>query len=171
LATIGLALCVASAVFPLSHTLIQRAMRQHEAEVVGRNWVSLVTSGDLKKAFQLTSDSTRPAPPPEPGAPPKPAPYDTFADHPVIKALQAAGKDADIRIGDTVEFQAASYRNITVRQLYAVTPASASSGGSGKPVEFILSVQRATLPRESMSRWMITGYAFPTPEANSPAAR
>jgi hypothetical protein len=147
-------------------------MRQHEAEAVGRNWVALVTSGDLKKAFLLTSDSTHPMPPPEPGAPPKPAPYDAFADHPVIKALQAAGKDADIRIRDTVEFQVSSYRNITVRQLYAVTPASASSSGaSGKPVEFILSVQRATLPRESMSRWMITGYTFPTPGANSSAAK
>jgi hypothetical protein len=172
LATIGLGLCVASAVLPISHTLIQRAMRQHEAEVVGRNWVTLVTSGELKKAFQLTVDSTRPAPPPEPGAPPKPAPYDAFINHPVIKALQAAGKDAEIRIRDTIEFQAASYRNFTVRQLYEVTPAPASSSGSSaKPIEFILSIQRATLARESMSRWMITAYTFPTPDANSSAAR
>src|SRR5262245_31605035 len=69
-ATIGLALCVASAVLPVSHTLIQRAIRQRQAESFGREWVALVTSGDLKKAFQLTVDATRPAPPAEPGAPP-----------------------------------------------------------------------------------------------------
>ena len=46
-----------------------------------------------------------------------------------------------------------------IRQLYSVSPASATSGtASRQPVEFVLSVQRATLPRESMSRWMITRF-------------
>jgi hypothetical protein len=171
LATIGLGLCVASAVLPLSHRMVQRVMRQHEAEGFGRDWVALVTAGDLQKAFHLTADASRPAPPPEPNAPPKANPYQTFVDQPVIKALKAAGKDANIRISDTLEFQANSYRSIVVRQLYEVSPGSGSSGASSKPVEFVLSVQRATLPRESMSRWLITSYAFPKTDANPSGAQ
>jgi hypothetical protein len=90
------------------------------------------------------------------------SPYDAFVDQPIIKALQAAGAGADIRIRDTLDFQAATYRSITVRQLYSVSPASATpAGASSQPIEFVLSVQRSTLPRESMSRWLITGCAFP----------
>ena len=172
LATIGLALCVASAVLPLSHSMVQRTMRQHQAEVFGRSWVALVTSGDLQKAFHLTADASRPTPPAEPNAPPKASPYETFVGQPVIKALEAAGKDANIRISDTLEFQANSYRSIVVRQLYEVSPGSASSSGaSTKPVDFVLSVQRATLPRESMSRWLVTSYAFPKTDANPSGAQ
>lgn len=171
LATIGLALCVASAFVPLSHSMIQRTIRQHQAELFGRNWVALVTSGELQKAFHLTVDATRPTPPPEPNAPPKTSPYETFVDQPVIKALQAAGKDANIRIADMLEFQANSYRSIVVRQLYEVSPGTGASSASGKPVELVLSVQRATLPRESMSRWLVTSYAFPKADANPSGAQ
>jgi hypothetical protein len=169
-ATIGLVLCVASAIMPISHDLIQRTIRVNQAEKFGRDWVALVTSGNSKEAFRMTVDGTRPAPPPEPNAPPKPAPYETFVDQPVIKALQAAGAGADIRIRDTVGYQAATYRSITVRQLYSVTPASAAGAGAGgQPTEFVLSLQRATLPRESMSRWLVTSYAPPQTAADSSA--
>jgi hypothetical protein len=167
-ATVGLALCVASAVLPVSHDLIQRAIRLRQAESFGRNWVAMVTSGNIKQAFSQTADGTRPMPPAEPNAPPRPAPYETFVDQPVIKALQAAGPGADIRVRDTVEFRAATPRSITVRQLYEVIPASASpTGAGGKPIEFVLSLQRATLPRESMSRWLVTSSTFPKTEADS----
>jgi hypothetical protein len=171
LATIGLGLCVASAVLPLSHSVVQRTMRQHQAELFGRSWVALVTSGDLQKAFHLTVDATRPTPPPEPNAPPKTSPYEAFVDQPVIKALKLVGKDANIRVSDTLEFQANSYRSIVIRQLYEVSPGSGAPGASTKPVEFVLSVQRATLPRESMSRWLVTSYAFPKADANPLAAQ
>ncbi len=123
LATIGLLLCVASAVLPVSHNLIQRAIRIHQAETFGRDWVAMVTSGNLKQAFLLTVEATRPAPAAEPGPQPKASPYETFIAQPLIKALQAAGDNADIRIRDTVDYQATTYRNITVRQLYSVSPA------------------------------------------------
>ena len=171
-ATVGLALCVASAVLPISHDLIQRAIRVRQAEMFGRSWVAMVTSGNTKQAFSLTADATRPMPPAEPNAPPKPPPYEAFIDQPVIKALQAAGPDAEIRVGDTVEYRAATYRSITVRQLYEVSPASASPTGSGsQPIEFVLSLQRATLPRESMSRWLVTSCTFPKTEADSATNR
>jgi hypothetical protein len=146
--------------------MIRRAIRQHQAESFGREWVDLVTSGDLQRAFHFTVDSTRPAPPAEPNAPLKPSPYEAFVAQPVIKALEAAGKNPVIRIRDTLEFQANSYRSIVVRQLYEVSPAVESSGASKKPVEVVLSVQRAMLPRESMSRWLVTNYAFPKTDAN-----
>jgi len=164
----GLALCVASAVMPVSHELIQRAIRVRQAETFGRSWVAIVTAGNVKQAFSLTADGTRPMPPAEPNAPPKPAPYEAFIEQPVIKALQAAGPGADIRVRDTVEFRAATPRSITVRQLYAVSPVSASpTGTGGKPIEFVLSLQRATLSRESMSRWLVTRCDFPKSEADS----
>jgi hypothetical protein len=167
-ATIGLVLCIASAVLPISHDMIQRAIRVHQAETFGRDWVAMITAGKSKEAFRLTSEGSRPVTPDEPNAPPKAPPYETFIDQPVIKALQAVGPNADIRIRDTVDYQAATYRSITVRQLYSVSPA-ASAGSSSQPIEFVLTVQRATLPRESMSRWLITGYALPNAAGDSSA--
>jgi hypothetical protein len=169
-ATTGLVLCIASAVMPVSHNLIQRAIRVNQAEQFGRDWVTMVISGNLKEAFRLTVDGTRPALPVEPNAPPKPAPYGTFIDQPVIKALQAAGAGANIRIRDTDDYQAVNWRSITVRQVYTVTPAStASAGASSQPMELVLTVQRATLPRESMSRWLVVSYASSKTAADSSA--
>jgi hypothetical protein len=178
-ATAGLVLCIASAILPVSRDAIQRAIRIHQAEKFGGDWIALVTAGDLKEAFHLTVDATRPpappdpsAPPSEPNAPPKPSAYDTFIANPVIKALQAIGPNAEIRIRETLAYQATSYRNISVRQLVAVTPAApSSSGSSNQPFEFVLSVQRAIIPRESMSRWLITSYDLPKPGADSTPAR
>src|SRR4051812_27213789 len=112
-ATIGLVLCVASAVLPVSHDLIQRAIRVHQAETFGRDWVAMVTSGNLKQAYLLTVEATRPVPPAEPNTPPKASPYEAFIAQPLIRAVQAAGPDAEIRIRDTVDYQAATYRSIT----------------------------------------------------------
>jgi hypothetical protein len=167
-ATAGLVLSVASAVLPISHDLVQRMIRVHQAEEFGRSWVAMVTAGNLEQAFHLTVDASRGTPPAEPGAPPKPNPYQAFLDQPIIKSLQAAGADADIRVRDTLEYQAATYRNITVRQLYAVTPASATPAVGSQPIEFVLSIQRSTLPRDSMSRWMVTRLDQPNTAANSP---
>ncbi len=169
MATIGLALCVASAILPVSHDMIQRAIRVNDAETFGKSWVATVTSGNLKEAFHSTLDATRPTAPPDPGAPPKAPAYDTFVNQPVIKALQAAGPGADIRVRETIDFQAITYRSITVRQLYSVTSAAASAGANGQPIEFVLTVQRGIVPRESMSRWMVASYAFPKTAADSSA--
>ena len=105
-------------------------------------------------------------PPAEPGAPPKANPYDTFVNQPIIKSLQAAGGDADIRIRETLDYQANTYRSIAVRQLYAVTPATSAAG---QPIEFVLSVRRGTFPRENMSRWMVYRIDPPNAAAGSPA--
>jgi hypothetical protein len=169
MATLGLVLCVASAILPVSHDMIQRAIRVHQAETFGKNWIAMVTAGNLKEAFHSTLDATRSIAPPEPGAPPKAPPYDTFVNQPVIKALQAAGEGADIRVRETIDYQPATYRSITVRQLYSVTPAAAAAGASSQPIEFVLTVQRGTIPRESMSRWMVASCAFPKIAGDSSA--
>jgi hypothetical protein len=171
-ATIGLVLCVASAVFPVSHDMIQRMMRIHDAETFGKKWVGMVASGDLKEAFHRTVEGNRPAPPAtdpmgQPVAAPKVSPYETFTAQPLIKALQAIGPNPNIVIRSTADYQAATYRNISVRQVYSVSPAPASSGGTAQPVEFVLSIQRATLPREGMSRWLIANIAPPKADGDS----
>lgn len=180
-ATLGLVLCVASAVLPVSRDLFQRAIRVNQAETFGKTWVSLVTSGSLKQAFRMTVDSTRPVapnPPGEPGKPPAPGdpspapkvnPYETFVADPVIKALEAAGAKADVSVRDTLDFQVATYRNVTVRQLYRVIPEPSSA--SAQPFEFILSVQRGVIPRESMSRWLVMAYIIPKTDADSALKR
>jgi hypothetical protein len=163
-ATVGLVLCIASAVLPISHDVFQRVIRVQQAEAFGRNWVGLVTSGNLKQAFGLTIEAVRSQPAAEPNAPPRPAPYDEFVKQPAIKALEAAGENAKIEVRDTLEFQAQTYRYIMVRQLYAVSPASAASAGAAaQPIEVVISVQRATSSRESMSRWLVASCVFSKP--------
>jgi hypothetical protein len=169
-ATIGLVLSIASAVVPISKDFVQRSIRVHQAEDFGRDWVAMVTSGHLKQAFGLTVDANQPqSPPTEPGAPPKVNPYDLFVNQSIIKSLQAAGANADIRIRETLDYQATTYRSIAVRQLYAVTPATSAAGAGGQPIEFVLSVRRGTLPRENMSRWMVYRIDPPNAAAGSPA--
>ena len=174
-ATVGLVLSVVFAVLPLSHYVALKTMRMSEAEAFSRRWVDLVTSGKMEDAFHLTVDSTRPATPPaEPGAHPGPgtlagpAPYQLFLDQPIIKALKAAGPGADVRLVDTVEYKPDSYRMMTVKQLYSVTPA-ASAGAAQQPTEFVVTVVRGVLPRDQQSRWMISRCDPKTAENSSPA--
>ncbi len=86
----GLMLCVAFAVIPFSRDVVERSIRTHQAEEFGRRWIDLLASGKLEQAFHLTVDGTRPAPKPEPGAPPpKTTPYQDFLNQPIIKELHA----------------------------------------------------------------------------------
>ncbi len=62
-AIVGLALCIASAVGPFSHSFAQRTIRSNQAAEFGRSWIAMVTSGDSKQAFRLTVDGSRPQPP------------------------------------------------------------------------------------------------------------
>ncbi len=165
-AIIGLVLSIASVVLPFSHYLALRTMRMNEAQAFGRRWVELVTAGKMEEAFQLTIDSTRPNAPPEPGAPPTPAPYQLFIDLPIIKELKSAGAGANIEVRETLEYKPENYRVMTIRQLYRVT---AAAGAPSQPIDVVLTIVRGVLPRDNMSRWMISRYEPKTADDSSTA--
>jgi hypothetical protein len=83
--------------------------------------------------------------------PPKKTPYQEFLDQPTIQALKASGPNANIRYEGTLSYQPSTYRNIRMGQRFAVSPAS-----GGKALDVILTVERAQLRGESMSRWVVT---------------
>lgn len=161
----GLVLSCASLVFPVSHDWIQRSIREREADAFNRRWLTLMTAGQTQAGFKMTVDGSRPqqtsAPKTPPGggpgmdAPPTPkqTPYEAFMSQPFVNGLKSVGENADIRLKETVEFKPNTYRNIEVRQRYTITPAK---GGAGKAIDYVVTVQRAQMPGESMSRWLIT---------------
>ncbi len=155
IALAGLLLSIASLILPLSHFLTLKTIRVNEAQAFGRRWIELATSGKMEDAFHLTMDSARPNAPVEPGGSVAPPPYQLFIDLPIVKALKAIGADANIQLRETLEYKPESYRVMTVRQLYRVTPAA---GATSAPVDVLLTIQRGILPRENMSRWIIARY-------------
>jgi hypothetical protein len=148
----GLALCIASAVTPYSRDFIQRTIRGNQAAEAGQRWIALLTSGNTQEALRQTIDGSRPPRIAEPGAPPPTeTPLERFMKEPVVKALTAIGANPEITLDETLEVNVASYRNVTVRQRYHVKSAAAAA-------DVILTIQRGTLPGESMSRWLIGRY-------------
>jgi hypothetical protein len=157
-AVAGLVLCVASAITPFSRDTFQRLIRSHQAEEVARHWLTLVASGKTEEAFRLTIEGARPQAPPPPdtlptgpgtAAAPKTTPYETFLEQPVIQQLKALGPGAEVHLRGTLEFNVTTYRNIQVRQQYAVAAAS-------QEVDVVLTIQRAQFAGDGMSRWLIT---------------
>lgn len=147
----GLMLCVASANAPFSRDLVFRAIRLHEAKRIAQGWLEILTSGESERAFRLTIDGARPQPAPDPAAPPpKTTPYKTFLDLPEIKALKSIGANAEIRFAGTVEYEPRTYRNITVKQRFDIRPPSGD-----QEMEVVITVQRAQITGESMSRWLV----------------
>jgi hypothetical protein len=168
-ALIGLMLCIASLVAPTSRDVIFRAMRTSQAKKISREFLSFVTAGKLEDAFRQTYEGSRPkpTPPADPGAapsgpgtgpskspatpsPPTATPLETFSAQPLIGQLKAIGPDAKIRFLGTDSYEPFTFRNITLKQRYAVTRAS-----GGEPVEVILTLQRTQVRGESMSRWLV----------------
>jgi hypothetical protein len=163
-AVAGLVLCVGFGVAPFARALVLRTTRTSQAEDFGLRWIQSVAAGKTEHAFRLTADSTRRAPPSEPGAPaPTQTPYELFLDQPLVKALVSAGADAEIRFEGTTGYEAPSFQRIIVRQKYAIAPKSA--GGDATPVEAILTLQRAKLSSEGRSRWLVVSLT----DANQPA--
>ncbi len=156
-AIIGLMLSVASLLMPSSRDLIFRQMRTSRAKEVSREFLEHVTAGKLEDAFKLTPQgAAKPAPPPVSieGQPvtskAAETPFETFTKQPAIGPLKAIGPEANIRYVGTDSYEPASYRNITMKQRFAVSPKS-----GGETTEFIVTIVRTQLRGESMSRWLV----------------
>jgi hypothetical protein len=166
-AIIGLVLCVAFAVAPHARAYILRSSRTSQAREFGRQWLDSVAAGELERAFRLTFESTRRSPPQEPGMPaPTKTPYEQFVDQPAVKALVAAGKDAEIRYLGTTSYDSPTFKRVTVGQKYSITPKSTT--GDAKPLEAVLTLQRARLDYEGRMRWLVISFADPSQPAVAP---
>jgi hypothetical protein len=166
-AATGLALCVAFAVAPFTRGYVLQAMRTQQADAFGRQWLSQMAAGKTEQAYRMTNDSIRRLPPPEPGDnTPRPDPYTTFLGQPLVKALTAAGPDAEIRPEQAVSYEAPSFQRVYVRQRYRITPKAGA--GDTQPLVVDVTMQRAKLPGEDASRWLIFSLDDPNKPAPAP---
>lgn len=150
----GLFLCVAIGIAPFARQYVIRSYREQQAKDFAVDWLKLLVEGKSEEAFRLTIDSTRGPAPPAPGEKASPAnPYDTFLGLPLVKAMQAAGPDAEIRFDDTVKYDPQSFHQVFVRQKFEVVPHAGKS--DAKPIDVVLVTQRARLPSEGRSRWLL----------------
>jgi hypothetical protein len=153
-ATLGLVLSVVFAVAPPARAAVIRTMRSRQAETFSREWISTVLAGQADRAFRLTSDSTRPPSPPEPGqTAAKPSPFDTFKQMPIVAALLAAGPDADVRFMGTNSYDMQSFHRVFVQQRFEITPKSA--GPDIKPINLLITLLRTKLSTEGRARWLV----------------
>jgi hypothetical protein len=163
----GLVLCVVFAVAPFTREYVLRTVRTKQATEFARSWINLVLNGNTESAFRLTTDSTRPARQPEPGgATPKATPYETFTALPIVKALVAAGADADIRFVDTPDYKTYSSKSVIVDERFDITP----KAGDAKPLNLIVRVQHGQFAGESRLRWMmgsVDDASHPLPSASN----
>lgn len=169
-ATAGLILCVVFIVASVSRDLVFRSLRSHQAEEFGRSWIMKVLSGNSEEAFRLSLDGMRPPATPEPGAPaPKETPYQAYLGQPTIKTITAAGADSDVRFDGTLGFELQSSRRVNVRQRFEVMPHSTkvAANSAAQPVDVILTMQRAQLPGEGRSRWLVSGLDIETPSTHA----
>jgi hypothetical protein len=153
-AIVGLFLCVAIGIAPFTREYVIRAYREQQAKDFSQEWLKLVVEGKTEDAFRLTIDATRgpaPAPPGEKATPTNP--YDTFLGLPLVKAMKAAGPDAEIRCVGTLKYDPRSFHQVFVRQKFEIVPRASNS--DSKPFDVFLVTQRARLPSEGRSRWLM----------------
>jgi hypothetical protein len=118
-AAVGLALCIISAAAAVARTIVTQHLRTQQAEVVARQWIERLQSGQVEPAFRLTVRGASPPRPPSPDMPPDaPAedPLASFRDEPIVKAIQAAGKSATVQLAENVDYQAQFRGNYIVVQ-------------------------------------------------------
>ena len=165
-AATGLILCVAFAVAPFTRSYVLQTMRTQQADVFARQWLSEMVAGKTEQAYRLTTDSLRRPAPQEPGDnTPRPDPYTTFLDLPLVKALTAAGPDAEFRPEQPVSYDAQSFHRVYVRQRYRITPKAGDA--NAQPLVVDVTTQRAKLPGEDASRWLVQSFDDPNKEPES----
>jgi hypothetical protein len=156
-AVAGLVLSSMFLVAPFTRVYVLRVVRTRQAQEFARSWIDTVRAGDTEHAFRLTIDSTRGSMPPEPGQPPpKETPYDRFVAQPIVKALVAAGPDSTVNFVTTTSYDARSFNHVYVQQRYDIVPPTTKNNAA--TVHLQVMVQRAKLPSEGRSRWMIWSF-------------
>lgn len=162
-ATAGLLLCVASGTAVVSRNLATRYARTRQAEVFGRDWIELLLTGDKEKAFRMTVDASRRAPPvPNPGLPtPTKTPWELFLESPVVTQLADAGADSDIQFVDTLRYEQHPIRQFIIQQKFLVVLRNTAAATHAHPIEVLLTLQRSRLNRESQQRWLVSNFEVP----------
>jgi hypothetical protein len=165
-AVIGLVLCVGCAVAPFTRNFVLQTMRTQQADAFAREWLSEIVAGKTERAFKLSTDSLRRPPPTEPGDKTPPIdPYTTFLGQPMVKTLTAVGADAEIRAEDASgSYDSPSFQRVYVRKRYRITPKAGDAGA--QPLVIDVTVERAKLPGEDASRWMM--FALEDPNKPKP---
>jgi hypothetical protein len=176
-ATAGLVLCVACGLAAISRDAVTRHLRTRQAEQVGRNWISLLLAGDTGTAFRLTVESSRPAPPPEPGMPaPQANPYEEFRKHSLVQAISTIGSDSQIEIVRTLRYVPETHRQFVVAQQFSIVPSEAATDADEaatdadpnlRPVQANLTLQRSWLRGERKSRWLVAAYELTPAKDNA----
>jgi hypothetical protein len=162
-AVVGLAMSIVFGVAQLSRGAITRYWRTSEAQAFANDWLRLVAGGDFEEAFRRTVDGQRPDSVQPPGVPPsKTTPLDDFKNSDVIKAIAAAGTDADIDFEGTQEYERQTWRHFIVTQRFQISPNGANRESPPATFHVLVTSQRSQFIRERNSRWLIRQYEFPT---------
>lgn len=162
-AVCGLAISVFMIASAMSYAAVVQQLRANQASKFGQQWISLLLDGKRSEAFQLTVAGSRPAPPPEPGAPPgRPVanPYDQFTENASIKLIEAAGAGASIRLDRTVAYEARPRGQFTVMQDFLVTPKTSEPGGktAGQPIGVTLTLDRSATDTPNPPEWSVRNF-------------
>jgi hypothetical protein len=167
-ALIGLFLSIASGAGVLTHKTVTREFRVAQATETAREWIALVLAGDTEKAYWLATG----VPIPDPDRPEQFGsdgnPYLKYVEDATIKALLAAGPDADVRHVATVAYSSAGGGEYYVRQRYVVTPHAKVADGATErlpPINLPMQLHRTRTVGATYKTWRAN--AIPDPDAQS----
>jgi hypothetical protein len=161
-AMIGLVLCVLAGAATISRVQVTRYLHVRQAAEFARQWIELLTSGQLENAFKLTVPGSRPEPPSAPGEPPPvQTPFEQFVNNTLVQRLTAGVTNADVRLAETVSYEPQSGKQCFVRQRFTIIPRSPAEGrgpAASEPIDALLTLQRSRLAGETLLRWRVAGY-------------
>lgn len=163
-ALLGLFLSLASAAGILSHDAVIRRFRVAQASEAARQWIELALAGDMERAYWLKAGVPIPDPNrPEQFGPSGVNPFVQFLDDPNVKAVMAAGPEADIRLESTIAYGEEKKGEYYVRQRYKLTPRPKPEDkqpGPPAPVNVLMQLHRTFTVGGTYNSWR----AEPIPE-------
>jgi len=154
----GLALCVGCGCAMISRVKLIEHLHYRQAESLSLEWLGLLLSDQVEPAFRLTVLGASPAtaatdlPPGEPAK----DPLQEFSDDPVVQAVRAAGKDAEIRREETLAVENRGQGQYLFRRKYVITPRQ--DPPRSEPFGIVLTLQRGRLPGRRSLRWVVMAY-------------
>jgi hypothetical protein len=158
-ARLGVALSIACGAAVATHAAYTRHLQVGQAADFGRQWLALVTAGDVRQAFEFASFGPRfvtisPDEPPPPGG----DPFQRLVSLPIVQELSAAGSSADVRLGRTVRYAAMGKGEFMVRQQYVVSRQAAGAGDAGlalQPLIVELTLHRTRPAAAAHTAWFV----------------